>query len=181
MDFQDLLIAGHDPERIFPPMSSFMPPPGDMTADQRAIYAQMITLTGEDEKRLTRFITWCNALTLNAYWWECNGFGLLLPRSGASAESHIAMHFSALRKMGLDQIRPDPGAEPTAFHLLDDAAMIALLVRAGRIASRNVLLDALVEAAANGLRVLDAIDAGITPVLKGTDGGKTAVAIPAWA
>lgn len=55
--------------------------------------------------------------------------------------------------------------------------MIALLMRAGCVASQRTLFDALVEVAANGLRVLDAINAGITPVLQDADGRESSVEI----
>ncbi|MBJ2153582.1 class I SAM-dependent methyltransferase [Paracoccus sp. IB05] len=178
MDFQDLLIAGHDPETIIAPDGHSLLPAEAMTTEQVATYARIIALTGGDEARFSQFIRWSNALALNAFWWQCDGFRLCLqeayPRS-------TGLSFEALHRLGLEKIRPNRCSARTAFHPLDDAAMIALLIRAGRISSRNILFDAFVEAAVNGLRVLDAINVGIAPVLNDADGGETAVEIPAWA
>lgn len=178
MEFQDLLIAGHDPGMIIAPENRSGLQGEAMTAAQAAACARIVTLTGGDETRFSQFISWSTALTLNAFWWQCDGWRLCLKE--ACPES-TGLRFEALGRLGLMHIRPDGCSARPAFHPLDDAAMIALLIRAGRISSRNVLFDALVEAAENGLRVLDAIRAGIAPSLNDPDGRVTAVEIPAWA
>lgn len=109
------------------------------------------------------------------------GLSLCLSESAAADSGPAVLRFDALQRLGLVQIRPDSGLPRNAFTPLDDATMIALLIRAGRASSRNVLFDALVEAAANGLRVLGMIHVGIPLVLKDADGGKAAVEVPACA
>ncbi len=178
MEFQDLLIAGHDPQGITAPQDRSALPAEAMTPAQAVLYARVIALTGADTVRFSQFITWSNALALNALWWHCDGFKLCLNDGGSA---HTGLHFDALQKLGLAQVRPNGGTVPTTFHDLDDAAMIALLIRAGRVTGQSTLFDALVEASANGLRVLEMINAGVRPALRSADGHEIAVGIPAWA
>ncbi|WP_112309767.1 class I SAM-dependent methyltransferase [Pseudogemmobacter bohemicus] len=181
MDFQDLLIAGHDPQAIAAPEDRSALPSLPMNPAQAAIHARVIALTRGDAERVSQFITWSTILALNAFWWQCDGLNLSLKEGSSADPGPPDLRFDALQRLGLAQIRPNGGSVGTVFHRLDDAAMIALLIRAGRVSSRSTLFDALVEAAANGLRVLDAINTGIAPVLQDADGRETAVEIPSWA
>lgn len=162
MDFQDLLIASHHPGPIRRPVGQAAVMPDALTAEQQRLCDRIDRLTGDDA-RLSRFITWSNALTLNALWWRVEGRTLALGEGTGAVP--LPLRLEALRKLGLENIRPDVEETGGAFQALDDAAMMALVIRTGQTAGRALLLDVLFEAAENGLCLLEACRAGKAALL----------------
>lgn len=152
MDFQDLIIAHRNAGASYClPSQPIAPKADDGRATQR-ICDRIVALTGGDDACVSRFITWFNAVNLNAFWWQCDDM-----RFGTAAKNPWQLSFAALRKLGLEKIRPTDTKTAGSYHQLDDAAMIALLIKAGRVVSRQSLQDCFFEAAENGIRILDAI------------------------
>lgn len=172
MDFQDLLIAGNSADLALP----FLPAIalGQITPIQRAIYDRIIALTGADEARFDRFITWAGALAVNMLRWRNKG--LTICEAGDDAAPIDGLRFHALAQLGITQNHPDA---PMAYVALDDAAMVALLVASGRVSTASTILDALIEAVENGLRILDATKDSRAIALRSATGQAVPVTIPA--
>lgn len=165
MDFQDLLVAdraaGFDHEAAL----HSRPPSRDDDRFPQAVFDRLDASGFRDRQTLLDFVAWSASVTLNALWWQESGLTLALAGAGHGQPERLRL--TEFRRLGLETARPDvDGTAPDGrYRPMEEPRIIALLVGAGRTASRDDILASMLEAAENGFLVLDAFRAGRTLVL----------------
>lgn len=176
MDFQDLLIADRGDGTVLPRPAQ----PNELAPEldrREQEVCDRISAMAVGDSWAASFLTWCYEVTLNAFWWQ--GAGLEVGRADdeLAAGDPGDLRFDALRRLGLEDLGPEGAADGT-YLPLDDAATGALLVSAGRVVRRETLMACFLEAAGNGLRILDAAAAGEDLVLRHRETGRVAMPAP---
>ncbi len=179
MDFQDLMIASRSPGRVeLPGAQAHLPPApaAPLAAETRAQVDRLLDRAlGWDAANLPKFITWANATALNAFWWQGEGLALAVADRVSGQLLRCDGRFDGLQALGLAGMRPEG---PQGFQVMEDAAMIGLLIQKGRAAPREALRQTMMEAVEYGLTLLDLTAEGKVPVLLTTEGQTIPVTIP---
>lgn len=168
MDFQDLLVADRATGAEYRhPVSGSSPPETRSAVVEERIREQ--GFCSRDE--LLGFITWSVSVTLNALWWQDQGWSLVLDGPG---RPRLELTFEQVRSLGIPDPRTGEDLCGGGFHPVDDAGIVGLLLQAAGDPGREDVLACIHEAARNGFVVRDAMQDGGVLLLVGERGSRPA-------